>query len=167
MLPKGNRNSIHKNWPSPFFEKPSVITPEMDQRSKSFLLSLKFVISWLGTKCIHSFDIHLAKFYPLPLRKYVCMLSWSVMFDSLKPHGLSLPGSSVHGILRARILQGVAMPSSRGSSRPRNWTQVSCIIGGFFTIWATREAKGWWVMVPKTWPLLSRSVQSCNRQVLS
>ena len=45
------------------------------------------------------------------------------------------------GILQARILEGSAMPSSRGSPQPRNWTQVSCIAGGFFTIWATREAQ--------------------------
>ena len=48
----------------------------------------------------------------------------------------SPPGSSVHGILQARILEWVAMPSSRGSSRPRNQTHVSCvscIAGGFFT----------------------------------
>ena len=48
----------------------------------------------------------------------------------------SPPGSSVHGILQARILEWVAMPSSRGSSQPRNQTHVSCvscIAGGFFT----------------------------------
>ena len=45
------------------------------------------------------------------------------------------------GILQARILEWVAMPSSRGSSQPRDWTQVSCIAGGFFTIWASREAQ--------------------------
>ena len=39
----------------------------------------------------------------------------------------SLPGSSVHGILQARILEWVAIPFSRGSSRPRDQTQVSCI----------------------------------------
>ena len=44
-----------------------------------------------------------------------------------------------HEILQARILEWVAMPSSRGSSRPRDWTQVSHIAGRFFTIWATRE----------------------------
>ena len=52
----------------------------------------------------------------------------------------SAPGSSVHGILQARILEWVAMPFSRGSSRPRDQTQVSCISGRFFTIWATKEA---------------------------
>jgi len=39
------------------------------------------------------------------------------------PMGCSSPGSSVHGILQARILEWVAMPSSKGSSRPRDWTQ--------------------------------------------
>ena len=50
------------------------------------------------------------------------------------------PGSSVHGILQARILQWVAIPFSRGSSLLRDWTQVSCIAGKFFTIWSTRQA---------------------------
>ena len=49
------------------------------------------------------------------------------------------PGSSVPGILQARILEWVAIPFSRGSFWPRDQTQVSCIAGGFFTIWATRE----------------------------
>ena len=46
----------------------------------------------------------------------------------------------VHGILQARILEWVAVPFSRGSSQPRDRTQVSHIAGGFFTSWATREA---------------------------
>ena len=49
-------------------------------------------------------------------------------------------GSSVHGILQARILEWVAIPFSTGSSQPRDQTWVSCIAGKFFTIWATREA---------------------------
>ena len=40
---------------------------------------------------------------------------------------------TVHGILQARILEWVAFPFSRGSSQPRDRTQVSCIAGGFFT----------------------------------
>ena len=52
----------------------------------------------------------------------------------LRPHGLySLPGSSVHGILQARILEWVAFPFSRRSSQARDQTQVSPIAGGFFT----------------------------------
>ena len=45
----------------------------------------------------------------------------------------SPPGSSLHGILQARVLEWVAISFSRGSSRPRDQTQVSCIPGGFFT----------------------------------
>ena len=49
------------------------------------------------------------------------------------PMGSSLPGSSVHGICQARILEWIAMPSSRGSSWPRDRTHASCIAGRFFT----------------------------------
>ena len=52
------------------------------------------------------------------------------------PMECSPPGSSVHGISPERILEWVAMPSSRGSSQPRDWTHISCvsfIAGGFFT----------------------------------
>ena len=62
-------------------------------------------------------------------------LSCSVVSDSLQ-----MPGFSVYGIFQARILEWVAMPSSRGSSQSRNQTQVSHIAGRFFTIWATRDA---------------------------
>ena len=51
----------------------------------------------------------------------------------------SLPGSSVHGIPQARILELVAIPFSGGSFQPRDRAQVSHIVGGFFAIWATRE----------------------------
>ena len=64
-------------------------------------------------------------------------VNWSVLSDSLRPHRLQPGGSCVHGILQARILQWVAIRFSRGSSWPRNKTQVFCIVGRFFTIWAT------------------------------
>ena len=48
---------------------------------------------------------------------------------------------TVHGILQARMLEWVAVPFSRGSSQPKDWTRVSYIEDRFFTIWATREAK--------------------------
>ena len=51
---------------------------------------------------------------------------------------------TVHRILQARILEWASIPFSRGSSQPRDWTWVSCIVGGFFTIWATREAQEYW-----------------------
>ena len=49
-------------------------------------------------------------------------------------------GSSVCGILQAKMLAWVAIPFSRGSSPPRDWTHISYIAHRFFTIWATREA---------------------------
>ena len=51
---------------------------------------------------------------------------------------------TVHGILQARILEGITFPFSRGSSQPRDRTQVSHITGGFFTSWARREALEYW-----------------------
>ena len=61
----------------------------------------------------------------------------SVMSDD--PMDYCPPGSSVHGILQARILEWVAIPFSRGSSQLRDRTWVSCIAGRFFTISTTRE----------------------------
>ena len=51
----------------------------------------------------------------------------------------SQQGSSVHGIFQARIPEWVAISFFRGSSQPRDRTQVSCIVGRRFTLWATRE----------------------------
>ena len=71
----------------------------------------------------------------------------SVVSNSLRPHGLKVKVAqscltlcdpmdyAVHGILQARILELVTFPFPRGSSQPRNWTQVSCIAGGFLTPW--------------------------------
>ena len=55
------------------------------------------------------------------------------------PMDRSPPGSFVHGILQAGILECIDIPFSRGSFQSRDWTWVSCIAGEFFTVWATRE----------------------------
>ena len=57
------------------------------------------------------------------------------------PMDCSLPHSYVYGIFRARVLEWVAISFSTGSSRPRDWTQVSCVVGRRFTVWATRGAQ--------------------------
>ena len=57
------------------------------------------------------------------------------------PMDCSPPGSSVHGIFQARILEWAAIPFSRGSSRPRDQTKVSWTASRFFTIWATTSMK--------------------------
>ena len=57
------------------------------------------------------------------------------------PMYCNLPGSSVHGILQARILELVVIPFSRGSSQPRDQTLFSCNGGGIFTVLATGGEK--------------------------
>ena len=65
--------------------------------------------------------------------------SHSVMSDSLRPMDCSLPGSSVHGIFQARILEWFATSLSRASSRPKDRIWVSRIAGRCFTIWAISD----------------------------
>ena len=55
------------------------------------------------------------------------------------PVDCSPPGFSVHGILQVRILEWLAIPFSRGSSWPRDWSHISCISGRFFTVRPTKE----------------------------
>ena len=66
------------------------------------------------------------------------VLKWSEVAQSCPTlcHTMdwSLTGSSVHGIFQATVLEWVAISFSRGSSRLRDWTQVSCIAGGCFTL---------------------------------
>ena len=74
------------------------------------------------------------------------MLKWteSRSVVSVGPHRLYICDPmdyTVHGILQARMLKWVAVPFSRESSQPRDWTQVSHIAGRFFTSWDTREAQ--------------------------
>ena len=67
-------------------------------------------------------------FFRLCIWSIACLRVCSVISDSLQPHGLySLPGFSIHGIFQARILEWVAVSSSRGSSQPRGGTHVSCV----------------------------------------
>ena len=63
-----------------------------------------------------------------------------VMSQPLRPLDYSLPGSSVHGIFQARILEWVAISSSSESSQTRDWTCVSYTADGFFIHWAIRES---------------------------
>ena len=72
-------------------------------------------------------------------------VKWSEVAQSCPtlcdPMGCSLPGSSVHGIFQARVLEWAAISFSRGSSQPKDRTQVSRIVGRHFTLWATRKAQ--------------------------
>ena len=72
----------------------------------------------------------------LAIHQCTCAQTRQSRLTLCDPMDCSPLGFSVHGILQARMLEWVAMPSSRGSSRPRDWTHISCsscIAGGFFT----------------------------------
>ena len=98
-------------------------------------------IRWLNN------HIHRTHSWTWPLHAsaslYVLCLVTQACLTLCNPMDCSPPGSSVHGILQARILEGVAILFSRGSSWRRDWTWVSCVFciaGRFFTCWAIREA---------------------------
>ena len=90
-----------------------------------------------------NFHFHIWKYF-FYLLEWATVSLWSEVAQSCptlcNPVDGSQPGSSVHGILQARILEWVAISFSKGSSRPRDRTQVSCIAGRCFNLWATREA---------------------------
>ena len=101
-------------------------------------------ITWLAV--LYSFNLFLIYFWSF------LILGWKVKSESevvqscptlCNPVDCSPPGSSFHGIFQARILEWVAISFSRGSSRPRDRTQVSHIAGRCFNLWATREALSW------------------------
>ena len=74
---------------------------------------------------------------------------WKWKWKSLSCCGLcDFMDYTVHRILQARMLEWVAFPFSRGSSQPRDQTQVSHVAGRFFTRWATREAQEYWSEYP-------------------
>ena len=78
-------------------------------------------------------EIYFNRFSLLRYSKTFVTLSLSAVSDC-DPMDCSLPGSSVHGILQARILEWVAIPFSR------DWTHYSCIAGRFFTLWASESS---------------------------
>ena len=89
--------------------------------------------------------IHFVLFLP-PFQHWT-YIYWSELAQSCPtlcdPMDSSQPSSSAHGIFQARILEWVVISFSRGSSWPRDRTQVSHIVGRSFTVWATREAHSW------------------------
>ena len=90
---------------------------------------------------------------------YASMLKWKVKVR-IAPSCLTLCNPmdyTVYGILQARILEWVAFPFSKGSSQPRDWTQVSNIAGGCFTSWVTGKAKNTGV---DSWSLLQQIFQT-------
>ena len=127
--------------------------PLRQQDAKSWWLLLLTSVNSMGTapvcfcvlvRCPVSTYIQLRRGMALYLTSFyffLCVVLVTRLYKTLcDPMDCSLPGSSVHGILHSSILEWGAIPFSRGSSQPRDQTQISCIASRFFTIWATREA---------------------------
>ena len=90
---------------------------------------------------------------------YCCLVAYSCP-TLCDPVGCSLPGSSIHGVFQARILEWVVISSSRGSSWPRNWTHISwgsCIVRWILYNWATWVAPIWVSLIGKVHSWLRKS----------
>ena len=72
----------------------------------------------------------------------VTLIAWKWSPQKYFPWTVACQTPPVRGILQARMLEWVTIPFSSRSSQPRDWTQVSCIAGRFFALWATGEAHG-------------------------
>ena len=101
----------------------------------SYFLVINFQIMYLPSTWLPSQIIGHSQW------KWKCWSLSHVQFFAT-PWSVAPPGSSVHGILQARILEWVGIPFYRGSSQPRDQTRISCTVSRFFTIRATREVPG-------------------------
>ena len=120
------------------------VEPFLDSSNNLFrMLSYSVAYQWLHSKgrvedCFSSlyvlyFSIRCSGLLCVCVCVCVCMSTQSCP-TLCDPMDFSPPGSSVHGVLQARILEWVAISFSRGSSQPRDQTRVSRVAGRFFTI---------------------------------
>ena len=93
---------------------------------------------------------------------YAKVLVAQLCLTLCNPMIYSPPGSSVHGIFQARILEWLTISFSSGSSQPRDKTRLSCTAGRFFTDWATREAPVCYVYFTTIFFLNKYSTRSHN-----
>ena len=114
----------------------------------NFFFFFSTFLGLINIKCVWVFFFF---FFSLSLERMITQLNlnsvkerkWKKVAQSCPtlcdPMDYSLPGSSIHGIFQARILEWIAISFCRRSSRPRDSTQISRIVGRHFTIWATRK----------------------------
>ena len=111
---------------------------------KKLSFSIEFLLHLCGKKyqLVILVWVYFCVPYFVPLI-YIYMVKESEVAQSYltlsDPMDCSLPGSSVHGIFQTIVLEWIAISFSRGSSQIRDWTWVSLIVDGHFTIWATSE----------------------------
>ena len=143
------------------------------RRQRQSFLSLSTHLPWI-CKAETWFQCARDSSYYLAIRHELCLIAFLLEITNFKREGFyflwwswnvlvlvsqscvtlgdpmdcSLPDSSVHVILQAMTLEWVAILFSRGSSQPRDQTLVSCIAGGFFTIWATKGAGSAHIAMP-------------------
>ena len=122
-----------KFWYKEYLTSEFVSSPPYSARGHSMLYECMAWYNWFHESSISKVCINYKK-------ECACVCVGQSCRTLCDPTDCSLPGSSVRGILQARILEWVAVPFSRWSSQHRDWTRVSCIEGLFFTVWATRKA---------------------------
>ena len=93
--------------------------------------------------------------------QFFCNFLAQLCLTLCDPMDCSLPGSSLHGIFQARVLEWVAISFSRVSSQPRGQTQVSCIPGRRFNLWATRES----YIILKMFCIAEETINKMKRQL--
>ena len=151
-----NESVLHIRWPmywsfslniSPFNEHPGLISFRMDRLDllavQGTLKSLPQHHSAKASILLHSAFFIVQLLYPYMTRGKTIGLTRRIFVGKVMPLLFNMLSrlvitffsrtTVVHGILYARILEGVAFPFSRGSSQPRDQSQVSHIAGGFFT----------------------------------
>ena len=141
------------------FPLAQLLSPKCSHRQRRATSSCESINSWNDTHCVKNIlwkktktnmDSYTTElkgvlaYWDSP-RQYgcaaLCLVTQlcPILCDPMDCKACQAPLSMV--VLQTRILEWVAMPSSRASSQHRDWTQVSLIAGRFFTIWATREAQ--------------------------
>ena len=105
---------------------------------------IAFTCLLIASTCFwHFFWMSLRLLKPSPSSNYT-KFRWKACCVVLIPWTVACQAPLSRGILQARILLWVAIPSSREASQPRDWSQVSCIAGGLFSVWASKETQENW-----------------------
>ena len=128
-LSRGPRNKAAPNQEGKYFLVCNSLTWTQEESNSDLCLALS---GWATCPCPQN---------PRTVTAHVAVANVAQSCPILcDPRDCNPPGSSVRGIAQARILACVVIPFSRGSSRPRDQTWVSCFAGRFFIVWVTREA---------------------------
>ena len=138
LLPTLNHQTIYPSW---FCSLVLGVYPPLSPRDHTvYILFGNYDLSW---DSLDERDFCNLKFFWHDLWKSESV-SCSFVSESFVPQwtvALYPMAPLTHEILQARILEWVAISFSRGSSQPSDGTRVSCVAGGWFTCWATREAQ--------------------------